>query len=180
MGFPFCWICTHSSLVGWMIYLCISEFTWTILLNIIGEHGCCSAAKQTNWCNKSHCPFHLNMKQQKKNSTGWCQQRMRASRKMTAYLGNNVPLSNKEEMKVTNYKKTELWPRVNKLFGRFTLKDISFMNFDVPITTFAISVVCLGPPEMTEIKKTVIPLQPQQWRRHVSITSVARTFTVDQ
>lgn len=30
-------------------------------------------------------------KQQKKNSTGWFDQRMCASRKMTAYLGNNVP-----------------------------------------------------------------------------------------
>lgn len=82
--------------------------------------------------------------------------------------------------KKQNYDQKVRTPQVNKLFGRFTLKDISFMNFDVPITTFAISVVCLGPPEMTEIKKTVMPLQPQQWRRHVSITSVARTSTVDQ
>lgn len=45
-------------------------------------------------------------------------------------------------------------PRVDKLFGRFTVKDISFVNFDVPITTFAISVLCLGPSEMTEMIQT--------------------------
>lgn len=43
---------------------------------------------------------------------------MRASRKMTAYLGNNVPLSNKEEMKVTNYKKTELQPESEDTTGQ--------------------------------------------------------------